>query len=152
MDYVKQGYCLMTPDGVPVRYRQEANAPDPDTGCIEGNSISTYLTLDEGEPIWVCDSAEQAEWVKHNDTPWYNADMETPGHSALWRDAESLVVCQYHERVQVTPLQEQPSIPTVEEIMRRRGTPEEKIPDLCRYARNDYDYDLYTLEKIVRGE
>jgi len=81
----------------------------------EGNSIEYQLDTHGGEREWLVDSAEHAEWVRLNDTAYYNSGYDTPQHMGL--RPEQLRVIRVKKVVEVTPVEVK--IPTKLELYRK---------------------------------
>lgn len=84
-------------------------------------SVTCDLKLDDGREcpprnIWYADSAEHAEWVRLNSTPWFNADYKSPRHHDL--EAEDLEVVTVEIKIKTETVET--SIPTVEEFYSRK--------------------------------
>lgn len=62
---------------LPVTYYTSSN--EGGDSCV---SVAHRLSRShyEEENIWSVYTKEQAEYVLHNSTPWYNAGMNTPNH------------------------------------------------------------------------
>jgi hypothetical protein len=64
-------------EAMPVSYWTSSNEGG-DFCCSEEYKL--HHKYYEDENIWSVSSFEQAEYVLHNSTEWYNAGMSTPNH------------------------------------------------------------------------
>lgn len=57
------------------------------TNDPESESVSIQFIFYEGQyaeiPVWLVRRREEAEKALENNTPWYNADYEKPGHGSI---------------------------------------------------------------------
>ena len=119
-----------------------------------------YQLIDWGDdPIWLVESPEHAEFVRHHTTSWYNAGYDTPINNY---DAEDLQVVKV-----ITEIEEEEvcvNIPTFEEMMRHMYNTEGKKyyePRHYIYVMNEYEkakgtirerefyYDFYQLSEYL---
>lgn len=90
--------------------------------------LSTY-----GDRIWYADTPEQAEYVRHYSTEWYNAGYDTPNHPY---DIEDLITV----KVEIEIIEEEIKVklPTFEEFARYKAD---------KYGNPEKDFDFYMWQK-----
>jgi len=113
-----------------------------DCSCETQNIVG-----EDGDRDWLVEDAVNAEYARLNDTPWYNADHETPSHSDSWNpgDWEVVSVVMVCEKVDV-------KIPTMRKYLAERykkSNPEHYKHCIAmlneKSSRSEMMYSLYDL-------
>ena len=115
---------------------QERSSSTPN----EGVGIEYQLDRHGGVQEWY-NSSEHAEWVRLNDTEWYNSGYDTPQHMGLV--AEQMRVVKVTKIVDVTPAPVE--IPTKLELARAvygKGGKYEDVRHLANLEKNIDEYEL----------
>jgi hypothetical protein len=84
--------------------------------CGEYTNILYPMDSGREDPVWLTDTLEQALFVQHYTTEWYNADYDTPQHGMDW-EPDDLEVVTYEIVVNALPEQDVPHVPTEEEFV-----------------------------------
>jgi len=115
--------------------------------CVNNSVVLT----ENGNEVWLVDSRENAEWVRHNPTPWYNANYNTPLH---YYEPEELEVVQYTVEITVEPVSV--SLPPKREVLEAMGRHykskkeyQRMIEQMSPEEREGFHYELYSLELVV---
>jgi len=126
-----------------ITYRTESNS---------GEGVSEQHILDDySEELWFVDTAENAEWVRLNSTPWYNAGHDTPTH---YYQTDELEVINIDVIVKTEPVDVK--IPTPYEFFEAKYA--KKNPKHWERLKKtfedpnakDFDYGLYDLQEFLR--
>ena len=104
----------------------------------DGDGLEYQLDC-QGEQEWLVDSPEHAEWVRLNDTEYYNAGYDTPQHMGLL--PEQMRVVRVEKVVEVTPIDVK--IPTKLEFDRKTYGKGGKYEDLRHLAILEANIDDY---------
>ena len=100
------------------------------------------------EKTWHANSPEHAEWVRNNQTPWYNANYETPSHEYA---AEELSVVKLEVETIETRLDI--TLPTFEEFARWAARGRENDYKFYMMQKKDspeITYEFYELVQMMR--
>jgi len=107
--------------------------------------ISTIYYLEaSSDQTWYVDTPEHAEYVRQNNTEWFNADYETPSHRFSPDELEVVRVENTHiEKIDV-------NIPTYEEMIKflHRDEPY-TMQSLLGEMDDDSEYSLYDLREMM---
>jgi len=140
-----------------ILLKVQATSNEGRTECV---SISHSLVDWTENPAWLVDSPEHAEFVRQYDTPWYNAEYDTPINNY---DANELEVVKV-----VTEIEEEEvcvNIPTFEQMMKYKYKRQESkyySPQHYTYVMNEFKksigterekefrYGLYDLGEYIR--
>jgi hypothetical protein len=136
-----------------LRHKESGEILGHSTASNDGmdfcGDVSVSLTRYSDDGYWLVDTIENAEYVRHNSTEWYNAGFSTPNHDYEPDELEIIRV--------KTIISEEPisfKIPTFEEYA------EEKYADSdprhldyikrCIAEGQDVHYSLYDLQELLR--
>lgn len=93
MNITKYGLLL---DGKLLGFSTSENSGDNESVTI------TYELDHFPNNVWLVDKAEHAEWVRLNNTEWYNAGYETPKNPYIPDKVKVAKVIQEIEEIEVT--------------------------------------------------
>ena len=114
----------------------------------DSESVSVSYELDHfPDNVWLVDTAEHAEWVRLNNTEWYNASYETPKNPYKPEKLKVAKVIQSVEEVSV----EIPSFKDVMLFLDERGNEHGHSQFIDNPAYNQ-TYNLYQLEEYLRNK
>lgn len=104
-------------------------------------SENQYLLQVGPKQIWLVDDPEQAEFVRLNSTPWFNADYDTPTNDL---DPDDLEVVEIDMIVNVQPVDV--SIPTPYEFFKERYA--KKEPRHWNQLKEEIEKELGTRREV----